>query len=392
MDAFYASVELLRRPELRGRPVAIGGRGDPSRRGVVTTATYEARAFGIRSGVALSVAARLCPDCVFLPVDFDRYREVSRQFKRALAAITPAIEDRGIDEVYLDLTDVPAGTTDCAGELQRRVREATGLTCSIGVAPNKLVAKIASDLRKPAGVTVVAPDRVAEVLGPLEARRIPGIGPKAAARLGALGVGTIAQLAAADPSRLETSFGARYARWLARVAAGEDDRPLDLDPEPRSRSRETTFERDLHPVRDWQLLARTLAALSRQVADDLRRRGYRGRTVGIKLRFADFRTVTRDRTVATPVDDAAAIRRIAFECLQRVPLERPVRLAGVRVGELTPAGQAVGVEPPGSVSRVRRSAAPADAGREAAAGATLPLFEPDADGASPQGADSPRSQ
>ena len=175
MDAFYASVELLRRPDLRGQPVAIGGRGDPTRRGVVTTATYEARAFGIHSGMALSVAARLCPQCVFLPVDFDRYREVSRQFKQALTQVTTAIEDRGIDEVYLDLTEVPGDDRALALRLQAAVFEATGLTCSIGIGPNKLVAKIASDLDKPRGISLVGADQIAQRLWPLAARKIPGI-------------------------------------------------------------------------------------------------------------------------------------------------------------------------------------------------------------------------
>lgn len=337
MDAFYASVELLRRPELRGLAVAIGGRGDPTRRGVVTTATYEARAFGVHSGMALSRAAQLCPQVIFLPVDFPRYREVSRQFKTALARIAPAIEDRGVDEVYIDLTEVPGSTRELALLLQATVQEATGLGCSIGIGPNKLVAKIASDLDKPRGITLVPAESVQARLWPLAARKIPGIGPKADERLRALGITTIGELAATSTDWLAGHFTPRYAQWLHRAAHGLDERPLDLDPEPRSRSRETTFQEDLHPVRDWQVLARTLAALSRQVSDDLRHCGYRGRTVGIKLRFADFKTVTRDRTVELPLDDPTAIRKVVFECLSRVALRRPIRLVGVRVGELSPA-------------------------------------------------------
>jgi DNA polymerase-4 len=347
MDAFYASVELLRRPELRGRPVAIGGRGDPTRRGVVTTASYEARVFGVRSGMALSVAARLCPDCVFVPTDFEQYRVYSRRFKEAVAGLTDAIEDRGIDEVYLDLTALPGTAQTLAADLQRRVFDATELTCSIGVAPNKLIAKIASDLDKPRGVSILGVTDVPERIWPLAVRKVPGIGPKAGAQLQAMGVTTVGALAATPEPRLRACFGARYTEWLLRAAHGIDDRPLDLDPEPRSRSRETTFDRDLHPVRDWQVLAQALAAMSRQVAQDLRGRGYRGRTVGIKLRFADFRTVTRDRTVTGATDDAGAIRRLAFECLQRVPLTRPVRLIGVRVGALEPAAGLAGDAPPG---------------------------------------------
>jgi DNA polymerase-4 len=381
MDAFYASVELLRRPDLRGQPVAIGGRGDPTRRGVVTTATYEARAFGIHSGMALSVAARLCPQCVFLPVDFDRYREVSRQFKQALTQVTTAIEDRGIDEVYLDLTEVPGDDRALALRLQAAVFEATGLTCSIGIGPNKLVAKIASDLDKPRGISLVGTDHIAQRLWPLAARKIPGIGPKADARLKALGIETIGQLAACDPGWLAAQFTERYGHWLHRAAHGLDDRPLDLDPEPRSRSRETTFQPDLHPVRDWQRLAQVLAALSKQVSEDLRKRGYRGRTVGIKLRFADFRTVTRDRTVEMPLDDATAIRKLAFECLARVELKRPIRLVGVRVGELSPASLATdasGAVPPQEGIATPTQAADRRQGRSARApdaGGSLPLFD-----------------
>ena len=364
MDAFYASVELLSRPDLRGRPVAIGGRGDPTRRGVVTTATYEARAFGIHSGMALSVAARKCPECVFLPVDFERYRAVSRQFKAAIAAVTDEIEDRGIDEVYLDLTPLSAGSHDLAKTLQDHVLAATGLSCSVGVAPNKLIAKIASDLDKPRGISLIGTDDIPRRIWPLPARKIPGVGPKADARLIELGIATIGQLAACEPAWLCEQFSPRYGQWLHRAAQGQDDRPLELNPEPRSRSRETTFQNDLHPVRDWQALAQTIAALSKQVAEDLRKRGYRGRTVGIKLRFSDFRTVTRDRTVDSPLDDGTSIRRLAFECLGRIPLERPIRLVGVRVGELSPADDSLGTVPGAGAKLPTRN----DDG-------TLPLFD-----------------
>jgi len=364
MDAFYASVELLSRPDLRGRPVAIGGRGDPTRRGVVTTATYEARAFGIHSGMALSVAARKCPECVFLPVDFERYRAVSRAFKTAIAVVTDEIEDRGIDEVYLDLTPLAAGSHELAQRLQDHVREATGLSCSIGVAPNKLIAKIASDLDKPRGITLIGTEDIRRRIWPLPARKIPGVGPKADARLGELGIATIGQLASCDPAWLCEQFSPRYGQWLHRAAHGQDDRPLELNPEPRSRSRETTFQNDLHPVRDWQALAQTIAALSKQVGEDLKKRGYRGRTVGIKLRFSDFRTVTRDRTVDTPLDDGTSIRRLAFECLGRIPLERPIRLVGVRVGELSPADDALAATPGSTAKAPSRN----DDG-------TLPLFD-----------------
>jgi DNA polymerase-4 len=345
MDAFYASVELLSRPDLRGRPVAIGGRGDPTRRGVVTTATYEARAFGIHSGMLLSIEARKFRDFLFFSVDFERYRMVSRQFKAAIAQVTDAIEDRGIDEVYLDLTPLEAQSRELALTLQKHVFDATGLSCSIGIAPNKLIAKIASDLDKPRGITLIGRDDISGRIWPLPARKIPGVGPKADARLTELGISTIGQLAACDPAWLCEQFSPRYGQWLHRAAHGQDDRPLDLNPEPRSRSRETTFQNDLHPVRDWQVLAQTIAALSKQVGEDLKKRGYRGRTVGIKLRFSDFQTVTRDRTVDTPLDEGSSIRRLAFECLGRIALERPVRLVGVRVGELSPADDTTDATP-----------------------------------------------
>jgi len=345
MDAFYASVELLQRPDLRGLPVAIGGRGDPTRRGVVTTATYEARAFGVHSGMALSRAARLCPQLIFLPVDFDRYREMSRRFKQALLTIAPRMEDRGIDEVYLDLTELPGSARVLAEQLQQAVFEATGLTCSIGIGPNKLIAKIASDLDKPRGISIVGPQDVKTRLWPMPARKIPGIGPKADQTLEALGIRTIGELAEKEESWLTQHFTPRYSHWLWRVSRGEDDRTLELDPEPRSRSRETTFEHDLHPQRDWGVLAATLLRLCDQVSADLTRRGYAGRTVGIKLRTSDFKSLTRDRTVEHALHRPGDIALLAFECLQRAQAKRPVRLLGVRVGELTPFSAESGATP-----------------------------------------------
>ena len=339
MDAFYASVELLRRPDLRGRPVAIGGRGEPSRRGVVTTATYEARAFGIRSGMALRRAAELCPQCVFLPVDFDQYRRYSRRFKAAVATVTDRIEDRGIDEVYIDLSAVQGIRVErgapVARDLQRRVFEATGLSCSVGLAPNKLLAKIASDLDKPGGLSIVDAQDVPALIWPLPVRRINGVGPKADLRLEELGLRTIGQLAAAPIELLVAQFGASFGRWLHDAANGRDERPIVTASEPVSMSRETTFEHDMHLRHDWQGLAACLAELCRDVGSDLRRRGYAGRTIGVKARYDDFRIVTRDLTLPLATDDAAAIRHAAFECLGRVPALRRLRLLGVRVGGLS---------------------------------------------------------
>ncbi len=341
MDAFYASVELLRHPELRGRPLAIGN-GDPSGRGVVTTASYEARAFGVRSAMPMRRAHELCPECVFLPVDFAEYRRLSRMFKRAIAELTDRIEDRGIDEVYLDLSAVPGIELErglaVTRELKRRVREATGLSCSIGLAPNKLLAKIASDLDKPDGLTLIEPADLQARIWPLPARRINGIGPKADERLAQMGIHTIGELAAADPALLAARFGPRTGAWMHEAAHGRDTRPVVVWSVPQSRSRETTFDRDLHPRHDWHTLAATLALLCRQVAAELRVLGYAGRTVGVKLRYDDFRTATRDLSIDAPTSDERVIRRLAFECLARQQAARRIRLIGVRVASLSAVG------------------------------------------------------
>lgn len=354
MDAFYASVELLRYPQLRGLPVVVGGRRAATGerledfprlrsyvgRGVITTATYEARALGVHSGMGLMKAAQLAPDAILLPADFDAYRHHSRLFKAAVCAMAPEMEDRGIDEIYLDLTALnPDGSRDGARaialRLQQAVREATGLSCSLGVAPNKLLAKLCSDLEKPAGITVVAAEDIPLRIWPLPARRINGIGPKAAARLEALGIVSIADLAAADPAWLQDHFGERYGAWLHRAAHGDDSRPVVTRSEPKSLSRETTFERDLHPRTDKAELSGHFTRLCEQLAADLARKGYVGKTIGLKLRFDNFHTVTRDQTLPAPTGEAAAIRRAAGECARRVQLDRRIRLLGVRVAGLS---------------------------------------------------------
>jgi len=363
MDAFYASVELLRYPDLAGQAVVIGGgrrhqpvlQPDGTRRyatlagyagrGVVTTATYAARDHGVHSGMGLMKAAVLAPQAVLLPVDFEQYRQYSRRFKAAVAEVAPVIEDRGIDEIYIDLTDVPGaqdslghdphgGVRAVAQEIRNNVRRSTGLTCSVGVTPNKLLSKIASELDKPDGLTVLTEAELPTRLWPLPVRRINGIGPKAGAKLRALGIETIGELAACDRAWLVAQFGRSHGRWLHDAAHGRDDRPVETHGEPVSMSRETTFERDLHAVRDRAELTAILDELARQVATDLQRKGYAGRTIGIKLRFEDFKTVTRDLTLPQPVADAAAIRHAAGLCLRRVDLGRRLRLLGVRAASL----------------------------------------------------------
>lgn len=354
MDAFYASVELLRYPELKGLPVAIGGRRaqqpeilpdgthrfarlkDYIGRGVLTTATYEARALGIHSGMGTMKAAKLAPDAILLPVDFDAYRHYSRLFKAAVATIAPEIEDRGIDEIYIDLSNVTGGSLDLAHRIKQAVLDATGLTCSIGITPNKLLSKICSDLQKPDGITLLGFHDIPARIWPLSVRKINGIGPKATEKLAGLGILTIADLAKQERTFLMEHFGRSYGAWLHDAAHGIDDRPIIMESEPKSVSRETTFEHDLHPRQDRQQLGEVFTSLCQRVAGDLRRKGVAGRTVGIKLRYEDFQTVTRDLTLPEPTDDPHTIRRAAGECLKRVPLDKRLRLLGVRVSALAP--------------------------------------------------------
>jgi DNA polymerase-4 len=360
MDAFYASVELLRYPELRGQAVVIGGgrahqpqwREDGTRsfstlsgytgRGVVTTSTYAARALGVFSAMGMMKAARLAPDAVLLPVDFDEYRNYSRLFKAAVRAVAPVVEDRGIDEIYIDLTALP-GAFDDGGralglQLKAAVLAGTGLTCSVGIAPNKLLAKICSELDKPDGLTLLPMADLPTRIWPLAARKINGIGPKAAQRLAGLGIHTIGELAAAEPGWLVQHFGRATGAWMHDAAHGRDERPVVTESEPQSISRETTFERDLHAVRDRAELGAIFTGLCEALAGDLARKGYAGKTIGIKLRFDDFKSVTRDLTLAAHTADAQAIRHAAGQCLKRVDLSRRLRLLGVRAGALARPG------------------------------------------------------
>lgn len=374
MDAFYASVEWLRYPQLKGLPMVIGGarrREDdllgrlnaerPERtwtaehlaeipldcfpllrdytgRGVITTATYPARQFGIGSAMGLMKAAKLCPQAILLPVDFDQYRHYSRAFKQVIREIAPQMEDRGVDEVYIDFTQVPGGQREggrvLARLIQKSIFDTTGLTCSIGVAPNKLLAKMASEFNKPNGISIVHEADVQGLIWPLPCRKINGIGPKADEKLKGHGIATIGELAARDPAWLVAHFGKSYGAWLHAAAWGRDERPVVTESEPVSMSRETTFERDLHAARDKAELGAIFTQLVGQVAADLQRKGYVGKTIGIKLRYSDFKIATRDTTVADYTADARRIRQVAGQCLKRVDLSRRIRLLGVRVGSL----------------------------------------------------------
>ncbi|WP_394788181.1 DNA polymerase IV [Rhodoferax sp.] len=370
MDAFYASVELLRYPQLKGLPVVIGGGWrkedealrmahghaladipvgafpllkDYVGRGVITTATYAARQFGVGSAMGLMKAAKLCPQAILLPVDFEEIRRYSRQFKTIASSIVPQMEDRGVDEIYLDFTDVPGGQREggrvLARLIQKAVFDATGLTCSVGVAPNKLVAKMASEFNKPNGISIVQPGDLQALVWPLPCRKINGIGPKASEKLTGLGIHTIGELAAADPQWLMGHFGKTYGAWMFEAAHGRDERAVVTESEPVSMSRETTFDRDLHAVHDRAELGAVFTRLCEQVAADLQRKGYVGKTIGIKLRYDDFKIATRDTTLPAATADAARIRQAAGQSLKRAPLEKRLRLLGVRVGSLLKAGE-----------------------------------------------------
>jgi len=362
MDAFFASVELLRYPQLKGLPVVIGGGKRPdtvpdrpphewsieafprlrdySGRGVITTATYEARAFGVGSAMGMMKAAALCPDAIMLPVDHAQYRALSQQFKSVILEIAPLMENRGIDEVYIDLTDVPGGQREdgrvLARLIQKEIFMVTGLTCSIGVAPNKLMAKLASEMNKPNGITILSMADVKTRIWPLPCRALNGIGPKSSAKLTGLGIHTLGDLAACDEQWLIGHFGNSYGRWLLRSASGEDDRAVETHSEPVSISRETTFERNLHAKHDRETLGRIFTDLCERLSQDLAGKGVAAQAVGIKLRDDRFKTVTRDTRLDTPIRMATDIRYHAGQTLKRAPLERPLRLLGVKLGKLIP--------------------------------------------------------
>ncbi len=387
MDAFYASVELLRYPQLKGLPVVIGGgkrrvdeellarQGerelrfipvadfpllkDYVGRGVITTATYAARQFGVGSAMGMMKAAKLCPQAIVLPVDFEEVRRFSRLFKSTITEIAPVMQDRGIDEVYIDFTDVPGGQREGGRVLARLIQKAifdkTGLTCSIGVAPNKLLAKMASEFNKPNGISIVQPEDLQTKIWPLACRKINGIGPKADEKLKRLHIHTIGELAAQDPGWLVDNFGRATGAWMHAAAWGRDDSPVVTESEPVSISRETTFDRDLHAVRDKAALGAIFTDLCTRLADDLQRKGYVARTIGIKLRYDDFKIATRDHTAPDYTADAHTIRQLAGQCLKRVPLQRKLRLLGVRAGTLVRAGE----EPAPDDKAARATAEPA---------------------------------
>lgn len=329
LDAFYASVEQLDDPTLRGRPVLVGGR--PEGRGVVAAASYEARAFGVRSAMPMREALRRCPQAVIRPPRFQRYSELSQAVFARYRAITSLVEPLSFDEAYLDVTAIApdeSTATDVARRLKQEARADLGLTVSIGVGTAKVIAKIASDLEKPDGLVVVPAGQEAAFLAPLPIERLWGVGPKLATRLHALGVTTIGDLAVLDPEFLVARFG-KVGSLVAQLARGVDPRPVQPERPVKSVSRETTFPRD---IRDPQEIDQALQRLAESVANRLQTHGLAGRTVTLKLRYSDFRTVTRQTSLALPVSDRRSILLAARPLLAELLRDgSPVRLLGVGV-------------------------------------------------------------
>jgi DNA polymerase-4 len=326
LDQFIAAVEVLRRPELRGRPVVVGGDGDPAKRGVVSTASYEARACGVHSGLPLRTAARRCPDAVFLPVDRDAYEAVSDQVMEALRSLGVVVEVLGWDEAFLAVDgDDPEAV---AGEIRKRVRAATGLECTVGIGQNKLQAKLATGFGKPAGIFRLTAETWFNVLGDRPTDALWGIGAKTAKRLKGLGIATVGDLAAADPGALAKEIGPTIGPWLVLLAQGRDNSPVSDAPYvPRSSGRETTYQHDLD---DWDDVRREVARLARWVAGDAAGDGRDVARVIVKVRYAPFITRTHGRTLEAPSIEPDAIEEAALAALDGFTGRRPVRLLGVR--------------------------------------------------------------
>lgn len=330
MDAFYVSAELLRRPELRGKPVLVATGTDPQARGVVMTASYEARRFGVHSAVPLAVAYRRCPQAVLIPRDMAYYSELSRKVMSMLGRYSDRVEIMGLDEAYLDLTD-SAAPRACGRRIKHEVCQELELTCSVGLAPNKLLAKIASDLDKPDGFRVLMPDDLLAAVGDRPASLIPGVGPKTAERLARIGLSTVADLARADAGVLERALGPRLGAALRARANGVDNRPLSTVHERKSESRETTFATD---VDDQDVLRETLDRLAENLCRGLEKGHFRGRTITLKIRLKPFRTFTRSRTIEEHTRSRATISRVAHELLDAFERDAPVRLLGVGIASL----------------------------------------------------------
>jgi DNA polymerase-4 len=337
MDAFYASVELRRRPELKGKPVVVCGSGP---RAVVTTASYEARKLaGIHSAMPAAIARRRLPNAVYLTPDFGAYREASGQVMEILRANVETVEVVGLDEAYLDLSDLFAPKATMR-RIATEIREDTGLTCSVGISENRLLAKVTSELGKPAGLVVLSREEALERFAAEPPGLVPGIGPKTAVKLEKMGIRTLAELRAHDPAALERAFGPRMGRWLPARARFEDETPIAVERETKSQSAETTFDVD---VADRDEMAAHIASLSKELCRRLRSRELAGRTIGIKVRLDDWTNVTRAHTVEEPTNDLDVVTAVALDLLRAYSPPRPVRLLGVRVAGF--AGEETAAEP-----------------------------------------------
>ena len=332
MDAFYASVEQRDDPSLRGRPVAVGG--SPGGRGVVAAASYEARAFGVRSAIPMARAVRLCPHLVIVRPDFTKYRAASQRVFEIFRSVTPLVEPLSLDEAYLDVTENAWGETlgsAVARRLKEQIKAATGLTASAGVAPNKFLAKIASAWKKPDGLTIIAPERMETFLRKLPVDALWGVGPVTAQRLRERGIERLVDVRAADPAILREAVGSG-ADWLQRLAYGIDDRRVEPHHDPKSSGTENTFAQDLTDLNE---IRREIDSMARDGAAWLERKGLLCRTVTIKVRYADFTTITRSHTSVPPTRDAEAIAARARSLLDRTEVgRRPVRLLGASVHNL----------------------------------------------------------
>ena len=332
MDAFYASVEQRDNPALRGKPVAVGG--EPDKRGVVAAASYEARKYGVRSAIPMARAVRLCPSLVIVHPDFQKYRAISQQVFAIYRSVTPLVEPLSLDEAYLDVTEnawgEPLGQS-VALRIKREIKDATGLTASAGVAPNKFLAKIASGWKKPDGLTVIAPERVEQFLHKLPVDALWGVGPVTAEKLRERGIERLIDVRGVDPGVLRETVGSS-GDWLRQLADGIDDRPVEPHHDPKSSGTENTFAEDLT---DMAEIRREVDGMAREGAAWLERRGLTCRTVTIKVRYSDFTTITRSHSSTPPTRDAEDIASRAIALLERTEAgHRPVRLLGVSVHNL----------------------------------------------------------
>ncbi len=325
MDAFYASVELRRRPELRGKPVVVCGSGP---RAVVTTASYEARRLaGIHSAMPAAVARRRLPDAVYLRPDFAAYREASAQVMEVLRSNAETVEVVGLDEAYVDLTGIFSPKA-AMRRIAAEIREATGLGCSVGISESRMLAKITSELGKPGGLVVLSRSQALERFAGESPGLVPGIGPKTVAKLEAMGIDTLTRLAAQDPAALERAFGPRQGRWLHCRGRLEDETPVTVARETKSQSAETTFDTD---VADRGEMEAHIVQLAEELCRRLRKRELAGRTIGIKVRLDDWTNVTRSQTLEEPTDDPTVVQPVALGLLRAYDPQRPVRLLGVRL-------------------------------------------------------------